>query len=168
MARSELPVARERPLGVLTPNLAESTSVSINHDKFYINGAWVSPAVAKTLEVINPATEVAFAEFLSAVPRTSIGPLQRPRPPFRRSRAPRASSAWRCCAECSSATTRVTKRLPRLSPRRWVRHLSSHAKRRPGQDRYIWRRRSRRSRSSSSPFSVATRALCVRPSAWSG
>ena len=30
--------------------------------KFYIDGAWVDPAVLKTLPVINPATEQPFAE----------------------------------------------------------------------------------------------------------
>ncbi len=29
--------------------------------KFYINGAWVDPVTPKTLDVINPATEEAFA-----------------------------------------------------------------------------------------------------------
>ena len=29
--------------------------------KFYINGAWVDPVVPKTIDVINPATEEAFA-----------------------------------------------------------------------------------------------------------
>ena len=28
-----------------------------NHEKFYINGAWVNPVKAKTIDVINPATE---------------------------------------------------------------------------------------------------------------
>ncbi|TCT39554.1 aldehyde dehydrogenase family protein [Martelella mediterranea] len=32
-----------------------------NHLKFYIDGAWVDPADTKTLDVINPATEDAFA-----------------------------------------------------------------------------------------------------------
>jgi aldehyde dehydrogenase (NAD+) len=32
-----------------------------NHQKFYINGAWVDPVTPKTLDVINPATEEAFA-----------------------------------------------------------------------------------------------------------
>ena len=31
------------------------------YNKFYINGAWVEPAGRKTLDVINPATEEAFA-----------------------------------------------------------------------------------------------------------
>ena len=30
--------------------------------QFYINGAWVDPVEAKTLEVINPATEEAVAK----------------------------------------------------------------------------------------------------------
>ena len=33
-----------------------------NNLKFYIDGAWVDPVVAKTLEVINPATEEAFTK----------------------------------------------------------------------------------------------------------
>src|SRR5262245_24489845 len=37
-----------------------------NHLKFYINGAWVEPVTPRTLDVINPATEEAFA-------RISIG-----------------------------------------------------------------------------------------------
>ena len=31
------------------------------HLKFYINGEWVDPATPKTLDVINPTTEEAFA-----------------------------------------------------------------------------------------------------------
>src|ERR1700688_5197620 len=33
-----------------------------NHEKFYIDGAWVSPAVPKTLDVIDPATERAYTK----------------------------------------------------------------------------------------------------------
>jgi aldehyde dehydrogenase (NAD+) len=36
--------------------------MSNNHENFYINGAWVKPLVAKTLEVINPATERAYTK----------------------------------------------------------------------------------------------------------
>ncbi|MBV1885690.1 MAG: aldehyde dehydrogenase family protein, partial [Parvibaculaceae bacterium] len=32
-----------------------------DYTKFYINGKWVSPVTPKTLDVINPATEEAFA-----------------------------------------------------------------------------------------------------------
>ncbi|MGH6683073.1 MAG: aldehyde dehydrogenase family protein, partial [Pseudolabrys sp.] len=39
-----------------------STNHSKNHAKFYIDGAWVDPAVPKTLEVINPATERAYTK----------------------------------------------------------------------------------------------------------
>src|ERR1700744_5409573 len=35
--------------------------IMTNHQKFYINGAWVDPVTPKTLDVINPATEEAFA-----------------------------------------------------------------------------------------------------------
>ena len=31
-----------------------------NHEKFYIDGAWVDPVTPKTLDVINPATEEAY------------------------------------------------------------------------------------------------------------
>jgi aldehyde dehydrogenase (NAD+) len=34
--------------------------VSENHDKFYIDGAWVSPTVPALLDVINPATEHSY------------------------------------------------------------------------------------------------------------
>ncbi|PTM93600.1 aldehyde dehydrogenase family protein [Mycoplana dimorpha] len=37
-----------------------------NHEKFYINGEWVSPVKPQTLDVINPATEEPFT-------RTSVG-----------------------------------------------------------------------------------------------
>ncbi len=40
--------------------------MSKNHQNFYIDGAWVAPVVAKTLDVINPATERAYT-------RISIG-----------------------------------------------------------------------------------------------
>jgi aldehyde dehydrogenase (NAD+) len=33
-----------------------------NHRKFYINGAWVEPAVPRVLDVINPATEEPFTQ----------------------------------------------------------------------------------------------------------
>jgi len=33
----------------------------MDHLKFYIDGAWVDPAVPATLDVVNPATEAAFA-----------------------------------------------------------------------------------------------------------
>ena len=36
--------------------------MSSNHEKFYIDGAWVSPVVPKTLDVINPATERAYTK----------------------------------------------------------------------------------------------------------
>jgi aldehyde dehydrogenase (NAD+) len=36
--------------------------VSKNHDKFYIDGAWVSPLKPATLDVINPATEKAYTK----------------------------------------------------------------------------------------------------------
>ncbi len=36
--------------------------MTTNHDKFYINGAWVSPAAPATLDVINPATERAYTK----------------------------------------------------------------------------------------------------------
>ena len=36
--------------------------MSTNHDKFYINGAWVSPVKPATLDVINPATERAYTK----------------------------------------------------------------------------------------------------------
>ncbi|NYE24039.1 aldehyde dehydrogenase family protein [Pigmentiphaga litoralis] len=41
----------------------------MDHLKFYIDGAWVDPAVPATLDVINPATETAFA-------RISLGSKQ--------------------------------------------------------------------------------------------
>ena len=43
--------------------------------KFYINGAWVDPVTPKTLDVINPATEEAFAKISigSVVSRELIG-----------------------------------------------------------------------------------------------
>ena len=33
-----------------------------NHQKFYINGAWVDPAKPATIDVINPATEEAYTK----------------------------------------------------------------------------------------------------------
>src|ERR1700721_3060168 len=36
--------------------------MSNNHENFYINGAWVKPLEAKTLDVINPATERAYTK----------------------------------------------------------------------------------------------------------
>jgi aldehyde dehydrogenase (NAD+) len=36
--------------------------MSNHHEQFYIDGAWVSPAVPKTLDVINPATERAYTK----------------------------------------------------------------------------------------------------------
>ena len=36
--------------------------MSNNHENFYINGAWVKPLTAKTLDVINPATEHAYTK----------------------------------------------------------------------------------------------------------
>ncbi len=36
--------------------------MSKNHDKFYINGAWVSPVKPAALDVINPATERAYTQ----------------------------------------------------------------------------------------------------------
>src|SRR5258708_28077811 len=39
-----------------------STNHKKNHEKFYIDGAWVSPAVPKTLDVIDPATERAYTK----------------------------------------------------------------------------------------------------------
>src|ERR1700689_2164290 len=36
--------------------------MSNNHENFYINGAWVKPLAAKTLDVINPATERAYTK----------------------------------------------------------------------------------------------------------
>jgi aldehyde dehydrogenase (NAD+) len=39
-----------------------TTNHKMNHEKFYIDGAWVSPAVPKTLDVIDPATEHAYTK----------------------------------------------------------------------------------------------------------
>jgi aldehyde dehydrogenase (NAD+) len=36
--------------------------MSNNHEHFYINGTWVKPLAAKTLDVINPATERAYTK----------------------------------------------------------------------------------------------------------
>ncbi len=36
--------------------------MSNNHQNFYIDGAWVGPAVPRTLEVINPATEAVYTK----------------------------------------------------------------------------------------------------------
>lgn len=36
--------------------------MSNNHEHFYINGTWVKPVVAKTLDVVNPATERAYTK----------------------------------------------------------------------------------------------------------
>jgi aldehyde dehydrogenase (NAD+) len=36
--------------------------MSTNHQKFYIDGAWVDPATPATLDVINPATERAYTK----------------------------------------------------------------------------------------------------------
>lgn len=33
-----------------------------NNQKFYIDGQWVSPTIAATLDVINPATEEAYTK----------------------------------------------------------------------------------------------------------
>ena len=33
-----------------------------NNLKFYIDGAWVDPVVAKTIDVINPANEEAYTK----------------------------------------------------------------------------------------------------------
>jgi aldehyde dehydrogenase (NAD+) len=37
-------------------------SMTTNHTKFYINGAWVEPKVPATLDVIDPATEKAYTK----------------------------------------------------------------------------------------------------------
>jgi aldehyde dehydrogenase (NAD+) len=42
--------------------------MSINHDKFYIDGAWTGPAVPATLEVINPATERPYTKISLGAP----------------------------------------------------------------------------------------------------
>ena len=36
--------------------------MNTNHDKFYINGAWVCPIKAAKLDIINPATEKAYTQ----------------------------------------------------------------------------------------------------------
>ena len=36
--------------------------MSNNHEHFYINGTWVKPLAAKTIDVINPATERAYTK----------------------------------------------------------------------------------------------------------
>ena len=41
--------------------------MSNNHEHFYINGTWVKPLVAKTLDVINPAT----GEMIGQTPLTT-------------------------------------------------------------------------------------------------
>src|ERR1700678_1817054 len=42
--------------------------MSNNHENFYINGAWVKPLAAKTLDVINPATERAYTKLCLGTP----------------------------------------------------------------------------------------------------
>ena len=36
--------------------------INMDHLKFYIDGAWVDPVTAATIDVINPATEKAFTQ----------------------------------------------------------------------------------------------------------
>jgi acyl-CoA reductase-like NAD-dependent aldehyde dehydrogenase len=64
--------------------------------QFYIDGAWVDPAGGlKTLDVIDPSTEEAFAKIALGSQRMSTRPSLRHAPPFRLSPRPRSRSAWR-------------------------------------------------------------------------
>jgi hypothetical protein len=60
-----------------------------NYTKFYIDGKWVDPVVAKTLDVINPANEEAASPML-------ITPLWQPAGLSRPSRRPPAKSGSTC------------------------------------------------------------------------
>ena len=65
-----------------------------NHLKFYINGAWVDPVTPRTLDVINPTNEEAYA-------RISIGS---------KADVDKAVAAAKKAFESFSRTTRTTHR----------------------------------------------------------
>jgi aldehyde dehydrogenase (NAD+) len=48
--------------GALFNHLSLEYRMSNNHEKFYIDGAWVDPVSPRTLDVINPATERAYTK----------------------------------------------------------------------------------------------------------
>ena len=50
----------------------------VNRLKFYIDGAWVDPAVAKTVPVINPA---AYPALSAANPKSNATPAAQSKPP---------------------------------------------------------------------------------------
>ena len=86
-----------------------------NHLKFYIDGAWVEPAVAKTLDVINPATE----EPIAKISLGSAEDVDRAVAAARRAFATLlAHHARRSASRCCSASSKPTRRATTTSPRR--------------------------------------------------
>ena len=92
----------------------------MSHDlQFYIDGAWVDPIAPKTLDVIDPSTEEAFAKIAmgsAADVDRAVAAAKAAFPAF--SRTSRAGAAGSCCAASWRSTRRATTRSPRtLSPR---------------------------------------------------
>ena len=68
----------------------------VNRLQFYIDGAWVDPAVKKSTPVVNPATEEAMYEVALGSKADVDKAVAAPSVPSIRFRRPAARSAWRC------------------------------------------------------------------------
>jgi hypothetical protein len=134
-----------------------STNHQKNHEKFYIDGAWVSPAVPKTLDVIDPATERAYTKI-------SLGSA---------ADVDRAVAAAKAAFPAFSRTTReqrlaLLRKVLELYNARYdeIADAVTEEMGAPSKFARIWRRPSRPSKSSSSPTSAAIRASFASRSAW--
>jgi hypothetical protein len=84
---------------------------------FYINGKWIAPAVAKELDVINPADEQAFAVISLGSAADVDKAVSAARKAFAALRA--GKSGWHGSSGCSSSMNRVSPTWPRPYHPRW-------------------------------------------------
>ena len=73
--------------------------------KFYIDGAWQSPALKKTWPVVNPATEEVLYEIALGSQEDVDKAVAAARGAFETYRSQRASSASSCLARSSRSTS---------------------------------------------------------------
>ena len=94
--------------------------------QFYIDGKWVDPVTPKTLDVINPANEEAFARISAWAPRPMSTKRSPPRAePSKPIRGPRRKNASRCCRISSTSIRNAMATWWKPSAAKWARRWGS-------------------------------------------
>ncbi len=95
--------------------------------QFYIDGAWVDPIVAKTLDVIDPSTEQPFATIsigAKADVDRAVAAAKRAFETFGYTKPPSGSN---CCTGSSRSTSGAVPSSPWRSRARWVRRAPTRS-----------------------------------------